>query len=77
LPCYLDVAGNMDKAYSDVEKELDEKLSTFGYKHNVADKRSVPNWLRNQDNNLPGMPMMELRADIKREKQPHLTEGIY
>lgn len=73
----VDVAGNMDKAYSEIEKELEEKLSSFGYKHNVADRRSVPNWLRKQDNRLPGIPMMELRGDIKREKQPHLTESIY
>ncbi|ERF73833.1 hypothetical protein EPUS_05538 [Endocarpon pusillum Z07020] len=73
----LDVAGNMDKAYLDIEQELDEKLSSFGYKHNVAGKRSVPNLLRNQGMNLPGRPMMELRGDIKRERQPHLTESIY
>lgn len=73
----VDVAGNMDKAYLDIEQELDEKLSSFGYKHNVADKRSVPNLLRNQGMNLPGRPLMELREDIKRERRPHLTESIY
>ncbi len=73
----VDVAGNMDKAYSDIEQELDEKLSSFGFKRNVADTKSVPNMLRNQGMRLPGRPLMELTGRVKRERQPHLTESVY
>jgi ribosomal protein S10 len=73
----IDVAQNMDKAYSDIEKDLEEKLSSFGYKTNVAQHKSLPRLLRSQDNRLPGMPMMERRPGIKGQKRPEKTESIY
>jgi hypothetical protein len=75
----LDVAKNMDKAYADIEKELDEKLSSFGFRSDFANQTSVPHWLKNQDKRLPGVPMMELRNDswFLKKNQPHKTESIY
>lgn len=67
----------MDKAYADVEKDLEEKLSSFGWKSNVADRKSVLPWLRHQDMRLPGVPMMEMRRSIQNQRQPHRTESVY
>ncbi len=67
----------MDKAYSDIEKELEEKFSSFGWKSNVADQNSVPDWLRNQGKKLSGVPLMEMRPKIRFQKQPHKTESVY
>jgi hypothetical protein len=67
----------MDKTYTETEQELEEKLSTFGWKSSVADQKSVPEWLRSQDKRLPGIPMMELRKDSQTVGQPHKTESVY
>jgi hypothetical protein len=71
-----DVAKNMDQSYKEIEKELDEKLGTFGWNSRVADQQSVPDWLRNQDMRLPNMPMMNLRKRSQTVSQPHREESI-
>ena len=67
----------MDKAYAGIEKELDEKLSSFGWKASVADQKSVPKWLKSRGQRLPGVPMTEVGGLGKTSKQPHLTEDVY
>lgn len=67
----------MDKAYAGIEEELEEKLRSFGWKSTVAGRKSVPDWLRNQDRRLPGVPLMELRKGSQTKKQPHQTESVY
>lgn len=73
----LDVGANMDKAYAGIEKELEEKLSFFGWKSTVANRKSVPDWLRSQDRVLPGVPMTDLRRGSQTKQQPHKTESVY
>jgi hypothetical protein len=68
----------MDKAYQDIEKDLEDKLSSFGFRDYVSHSNSVLNSLKSRDKRLPGMPMQELNWDIDRQKrQPHKTESIY
>ena len=68
----------MDKASQDIEKDLEEKLSSFGFRDYVSDSNSVLNSLKSRDMRLPGMPMQELRWDVDRQRRPpHKTESIY
>lgn len=67
----------MDKAFTSIEADLDAKLSSFGWKSDgTANARSIPKWLREQDNRLPGVPMMEMRKKIAEQKKPHVTERV-
>ena len=72
-----DVVEKMDEEYNDIEKDLEEKLSSFGFRDYIADSNSVLNKLRSRDKRLPGMPMQELKWDVDRHRQPHRTESIY
>lgn len=74
-----DVAENMDKAYSSIEKELEEKLSSFGRQADALPSKPVSEWVRDRyrDRRLPGVPMMELRRDSQTSRQPHQEESVY
>ena len=70
----------MDKAYKDIETDLHDKLSSFGWKASVADQRSLSQHFKEQhphQGELPGRPMMHLRRDSRSAKQPHKTEPVY
>lgn len=66
----------MDMASKDIDTALTDSLSSFGWKASVADRKSIPHDLRNQDGRLPGRPMMELRRASQTAGQPHKTEPI-
>lgn len=66
----------MDKAYKDIEKDLEEKLSSFGFRDYVAGSTFVLNGLKSRNRGLPGMPMQESRFGSLK-KRPHETESIY
>jgi hypothetical protein len=69
----------MDKAFTDIEKDLDQRLSSYAFKSGAPNRKPVPEWLRSQDKRLPGQPMMELRKDswLTDDFQPHKTESVY
>lgn len=67
----------MDKEYAGIEKELDEKLSLFGWKKGAADGKSAMDSLWSMGQKLPGVPMTEVFGSAKTSKQPHLTEDVY
>lgn len=72
----VDVAKNMDKAYADIEKELEEKLNMFGWKRKTG---GVDIGLQNieRERRLPGVPMMQLRRASQTKRQLHKEESVY
>ena len=65
----LDVGANMDNGFVEVEKELDEKLSMFGWNKTVAGERSVKDAMRKQGVKHTGVPMMEVREASQTREQ--------
>ena len=65
----LDVGANMDKGFVEVEKELDEKLSMFGWNKTVAGERSVKDAMLKQGVKHTGVPMMEVREASQTREQ--------
>ena len=59
----------MDKAFTDIEEELDAKLATFGWNQSVAGTKSVREMLQQQKNRHPGVPMTEIREPSRTRDQ--------
>lgn len=59
----------MDKAFSDIEQELDAKLAAFGWNKSVDDTTSLVGMLQEQGVKHAGVPMMEVREASKSREQ--------
>lgn len=74
-----EVAKNMDKEYQDeISKDLNQKLSLFGWKKSVGEKENVSEMLhwQNRLRNGPGSPMSETTFDRRTTKYDrNLIEG--
>ena len=56
-----EVGKNMDKAFAEVEKELDAKLRTFGWNKTVGPTKSVTEMLQKQGMKQVGVPLADVR----------------
>jgi len=65
----LEVGKNMDKAFSEIEQELDSKLATFGWNKTVGSTKSVTDMLQKQGVKQVGVPMMEVREASQTREQ--------
>lgn len=66
----MDVAGSMDLQFAEVEKELDEKLSMFGWNKQVAGDRSLVEGLRNMGpGQQTGVSMQHIREGSRSESR--------
>jgi len=66
---FTEVGKNMDNAFTDVEKELDAKLATFGWNKSVAATRSVVEMLQNQGVKQVGVPLTDVREASRTREQ--------
>ena len=64
----VEVAENMDQAFSEVEKELDHKLANFGWK-GTASTKSVADLLQRQGVKHVGMPLTDVREASQTREQ--------
>ena len=64
-----EVGKNMDKAFSEVEKDLDAKLATFGWNKGVAPNRSVTEMLQKQGAKQVGVPLTDVREGSQTREQ--------
>jgi ribosomal protein S10 len=58
---FTEVGKNMDRAFAEVEKELDAKLATFGWNKSVASTQSVTEMLQKQGVKQVGVPLTDVR----------------
>ena len=66
----MDVAASMDAQFQEVEKELDEKLSMFGWNKQVAGDQSLTEQLRNMGpGQQTGASMMHIREQSRSESR--------
>jgi hypothetical protein len=66
----------MDKASSEIEKELDENLSLFGQRRKPKGlDQMLQDKVRRMD--VPGVPLMEVRPKSRTVRQPHAEESVY
>jgi small subunit ribosomal protein S10 len=66
----MDVAASMDAQFQEVEKQLDEKLSMFGWNKQVAGDQSLTEQLRNMGpGQQTGASMMHIREDSRSESR--------
>ncbi|ETI23090.1 ribosomal protein S10 [Cladophialophora carrionii CBS 160.54] len=65
-----DVASKMDADFSNLEKELDDKLRLFGFNKHVAAKRNLLGLMERQHHRREGVGMSEVREKA-REKDPN------
>lgn len=59
----------MDKAFAEVEKELDAKLATFGWNKSVASTQSVTEMLQKQGVKQVGVPLTDVREASQTREQ--------
>ena len=64
-----EVGKSMDKAFSEIEHELDERLSSFGWNKNVAPERSVLQALVESGLRDMGMGMTDVREASQTREQ--------
>lgn len=66
----MEVAASMDAQFQEVEKELDEKLSMFGWNKQVAGDQSLTEQLRNMGpGQQTGASMMHVRENSRSESR--------
>jgi ribosomal protein S10 len=66
----MDVAGSMDRQFQEVEKELDEKLSMFGWNKQVGGDKSLAEQLRNMGpGQQTGVSMQHIREGSRSESR--------
>ncbi|KIW71539.1 ribosomal protein S10 [Phialophora macrospora] len=65
-----DVASKMDADFSNLEKELDDKLRLFGFNKHVGAKRDLLGLMERQHHRREGVGMSEVREKA-REKDPN------
>lgn len=66
----MDVAASMDAQFQEVEKELDEKLSMFGWNKQVAGDQSLTEQLRGMGpGQQTGVSMMHIREGSRSESR--------
>jgi hypothetical protein len=59
----------MDKAFSEIEKELDSKLATFGWNKTVGSTKSVTEMLQKQGMKQVGVPLSDVREASQTREQ--------
>lgn len=59
----------MDKAFAEVEKELNAKLATFGWNKSVAATQSVTEMLQKQGAKQVGVPLTDVREASQTREQ--------
>lgn len=65
----IEVGENMDKAFAEVEKELDAKLGTFGWNKSVGPTKSVTDMLQKQGMKQVGVPLSDVREASQTREQ--------
>lgn len=55
----------MDADFSNLEKDLDDKLRLFGFSKHVAGKRDLLGLLERQNHRREGMGMSEVRKEAR------------
>jgi len=65
----IEVGKSMDKAFAEVEKELDAKLGTFGWNKSVGPTKSVINMLQKQGMKQVGVPLSDVREASQTREQ--------
>ena len=65
----IDVGKTMDKAFAEVEKELDAKLGTFGWNKSVGSTKSVTEMLQKQGMKQVGVPLSDVREASQTREQ--------
>jgi hypothetical protein len=65
----IEVGKNMDKAFAEVEKELDAKLGTFGWNKSVGPTKSVTDMLQKQGMKQVGVPLSDVREASQTREQ--------
>ena len=63
------VGKNMDKAFAEVEKELDAKLGTFGWNKSAGATKSVTEMLQKQGMKQVGVPLSDVREASQTREQ--------
>jgi hypothetical protein len=66
----IDVAGKMDREFKSLEKELDDKLSLFGFNKTAADKTDLVRVMEKQKHRQVGVGMSELREKSRTTEDP-------
>jgi hypothetical protein len=64
-----EVGKNMDKAFAEVEKELDAKLAAFGWNKSVGSTKSVIEMLQKQGARQVGVPLSDVREASQTREQ--------
>lgn len=59
----------MDKAFAEVEKELDAKLATFGWNKSAGSTTSVTEMLQKQGAKQVGVPLSDVREASQTREQ--------
>ncbi|EXJ86475.1 hypothetical protein A1O3_03426 [Capronia epimyces CBS 606.96] len=67
----LDVAGKMDRDFSALEKELDDKLRLFGFNKSSADKNDLLRIMAKQGHRQVGVGMSEVREGSRTTNDPY------
>jgi hypothetical protein len=65
----IEVGKNMDKAFTEVEKELDAKLGTFGWNKSVGPTKSVTEMLQKRGMKQVGVPLSDVREASQTREQ--------
>jgi hypothetical protein len=65
----IEVGKPMDKAFAEVEKELDAKLGTFGWNKSVGPTKSVIDMLQEQGMKQVGVPLTDVREASQTREQ--------
>ncbi|KAK4945125.1 mitochondrial 37S ribosomal protein rsm10 [Elasticomyces elasticus] len=66
----LDVAGKMDRDFSSLEKDLDDKLRLFGFNKSAKDKTDLLRLMERQKHRQVGVGMSEIREQSRTTDDP-------
>ena len=66
---FTEVGKNMDKAFAEIEKELDDKLASFGWNKSVGSTKSVTEMLQKQGVKQVGVPLTDVREASQTREQ--------